>query len=430
MRRDDPILATRGAVLAGALVLALLAGGFAAWSTLAQLSGAVIAPGRVEVQQRPQVVQHQDGGTIEAILVAEGDAVAAGDVLIRLDGAALRSALAVVEAQYAEHLARRGRLEAERAGRTALAMPAELATLTRGRPDLAALVDGQSRLFVARAETAAAEAALLDRRARQIAARGAGIAAERAALARQQALIAEELASQRSLLDRGLAQSARVLALEREAARLDGRAGELAAATAEAEARHSETLIEALRLQASLREEAEAGLRDLAPREMELAERRGALLLRLGQLDLRAPAAGIVHALQVTTPRAVIRPAEPVLQLIPQDRPLLVALRIPAGKIGHLRPGQTVTLRLPGPGAGTAPDPTGRIARISPDALQDSPASPAFFRAEVEVTPGPGVAALTPGLPVEGFIATHPQPPLLLLLDPLTRYLDRAFPAG
>ena len=428
MRRDDPALATRGATRAGALALALLAAVFGAWATLAQLSGSVIAPGRVEVQQGAQVVQHAEGGTVAAILVAEGEAVAAGAVLIRLDGAALRSELAIVEALYVEHLARRGRLEAERAGAATLTMPAELAALSR--PDLAALIDGQSRLFAARAETAEAEAALLDRRARQITARATGIAAERAALTRQQALIAEELAGQRSLLDRGLAQSARVLALEREAARLDGRAGELAAAAAEAEARHSETLIEALRLAASRREEAETGLRDLAASEMELAERRGALLLRLGQLDLRAPAAGIVHALQVTPPRAVIRPAEPVLQLIPQDGPLLVALRIPAGKIGHVQPGQTVSLRLPGPGAGTGPNPTGRITRISPDALQDSAETPAFFRAEVEVSPGPGTGALTPGLPVEGFIATHPQPPLALLLDPLTRYFGRAFPAG
>ncbi|GGH42664.1 HlyD family type I secretion periplasmic adaptor subunit [Frigidibacter albus] len=428
MRRDDPALAVRGPALAGALVLVLLAAGLAAWSALAPLSGAIIAPGRVEVQQRAQVVQHPDGGVVAEILVAEGDRVAAGTVLIRLDGAALRSELAIVEALYVEHLARRGRLEAERVGAAKLAMPAELAPLSRA--DFTALIDGQTRFFAARAETAAAEAALLDRRASQIAARSEGIAAERAALLRQQALIAEELAGQRSLLDRGLAQSARVLALEREAARLDGRAGELAAAAAEAEARHSETLIEALRLQASRREEAEAGLRDLAASEMELAERRGALLLRLGQLDLRAPAAGIVHALQVTTPRAVIRPAEPVLHLVPQDRPLLVALRIPAGKIGHVQPGQTVSLRLPGPGAGIGQNPTGQIARISPDALQDSAETPAFFRAEVEVTAGPGTEALTPGLPVEGFIATRPQPPLALLLGPLTRYFARAFPAG
>lgn len=427
MRHDDPALSTTRPVLSGVLVLALLVGGFGAWSTFARLSGAVIAPGRVEVQQHSQVVQHVDGGTVAAILVAEGDAVAAGAVLVRLDGAALRSELAIVEAQYAEHLARRARLEAERSGAARLTLPAELAALS---PSQAGVVNGQSRLFSARAETATAEAALLDRRARQITARAAGIAAERAALARQQALITEELADQRSLLDRGLAQSARVLALEREAARMEGRAGELAAATADIAAQHSEALIEALRLTARRREEAEAELRDLAPRESELAERRQALLLRLDRLDLRAPAAGIVHALQVTAPRAVIRPAEPVLHLVPQDRPLLVALRIPAGDIGHVHTGQAVTLRLPSPGVGIGPDPTGRIARLSPDALQDSAESPAYYRAEVRVDPGPGTAALTPGLPVDGFIATRSQAPLALLLDPLTRYFGRAFPAS
>ena len=51
----------------------------------------MIAPGRVEVENRAQAVEHVDGGTVQAVLVRDGDRVAAGDVLIRLEDGELRT---------------------------------------------------------------------------------------------------------------------------------------------------------------------------------------------------------------------------------------------------------------------------------------------------------------------------------------------------
>src|SRR6056297_679587 len=104
----------RGPMLVGLLGLVLLLGGFGTWAATTTISGAIIAPGRVEVDQNRQVVQHPDGGVVGAILVDEGARVEAGDVLVRLDPNDLRSDLAIVESQLFEVMARRGRLEAER----------------------------------------------------------------------------------------------------------------------------------------------------------------------------------------------------------------------------------------------------------------------------------------------------------------------------
>ena len=114
-----------------------------------------------------------------------------------------------------------------------------------------------------------------------------------------------------------------MLALEREKARLEGAAGELDAAKAEAEGKLTEIDIEILKRGSARREEANTQLRDLGYRELELAERRRSLTEQIDRLEIRAPVSGIVHALQVTTPRSVIRAADPVLFLIPQDRPLV-----------------------------------------------------------------------------------------------------------
>src|SRR5699024_3873475 len=88
---------------------------------------------------------------------------------------------------------------------------------------------GQSDLFTARRDTLAQSLGQLSQQADQISAQILGIEAQTTALDRQRALIQQELDSQRLLFDKGLAQSARVLSLEREAARLDGQMGEVIA---------------------------------------------------------------------------------------------------------------------------------------------------------------------------------------------------------
>jgi len=290
----------------GGLALAVLALGFGAWAMRAQISGAVIAPGQIVVEQNRQVVQH----------VQEGDRVAAGDVLIRLDPDDLRADLAILDGQLFEVLARRARLEAERDGAEDLVFDALLLEDGTAASDL---MTGQQLLFEARLETARQEISQLQRRAEQIASQIDGIAAQRAAIARQLDLVEAELINQRALLDRGLAQAATVLTLERERARLAGMSGEQTASEAQAAGRITETEIEILRIGAARREEAISRLRDLQFAEMEMREKRGTLHRLLARLELRAPVGGVVYGLQVFGPGAVIRPAEPLLYIVPQD---------------------------------------------------------------------------------------------------------------
>ncbi len=427
--RND--LSARGPLLLGGLALALLLVGVGLWSTLTQISGAVVAPGRVEVEQDRQVVQHPDGGVVAEILVKNGDPVVAGQILIRLDGTLLQSELAIVEGQLFEHLARRGRLTAERDDAATITFPAELVALSQTRPEVEDQIDGQKRLFAARLETLQNELEQLQRRRGQIAAQAEGIAAQRAALGDQIALISRDLADQQTLLDKGLAQSSRVLTLRREHSALLGRAGELDAEKAETEARITEVDIEALKLRSQRREDAISQLRDLGYRELELAERRRSLAERIARLDITAPVSGLIHAMQVTTPRSVIRAAEPVLYLVPQDRPLVIAARISPLNIDEVHPGQPVTLRLDAFDRRRTPELTGQVRRVSADALTDEATHAAYYRAEIELSADQaarlGALKLVPGMPVEVFVRTGDRTPLAYLLEPFTAYFARAF---
>jgi HlyD family secretion protein len=426
-----PGISIRRPVTLGLVALLALVVGFGLWATLTHVSGAIVAQGQIEVERDRQVVQHPDGGVVAEIMVTEGAKVAAGDPLLRLDGAALRSELTIVENQLSELSGRAARLTAERDGMDTLEFPAEVLALADTSPDVAAQLDGQCRLFEARAATLAEQRELLSRRIDQITAQSNGIAAQSAALARQLDLIEQELASQQSLLDKGLAQAGAVLALQREQARLEGQIGELAAELARTEGQVTEIEIEISSLETRRREEATTELRQIGPTVLELAERRRALEERIDRLEVRAPVAGIVLGLQVTTPQAVLRPADPVLYVIPQDRPLIITARIAPIHIDEVAVGQAAELVFSAFSARDTPHLMGRVTLVSADALADAQTGATYYTAEIELAEGErarlGDRTLVPGMPVEVFLQTGRRTPLAYLVKPFMDYFARAF---
>ncbi|WP_438955584.1 HlyD family type I secretion periplasmic adaptor subunit [Cognatiyoonia sp.] len=413
----------------GAIALLILVGGFGTWAVMAQITGAVIATGQVEVDRNRQVVQHPDGGVVEEIIVDEGDTVAAGDMLIRLDASVLTSELAVIEGQLFELIARRGRLEAERDGNDWIDFDPQLVNAGREYQDL---TEGQTRLFAARKESIQRATEQLTQQRAQIASQLSGIAAQRDAIETQRELIGEELADQKSLLERGLAQASRVLALQRDEANLLGRIGELTASASQASERMTEIDIQILGLTTQQREDAITQLRDLQYNEFELSERRRTLKQQLDRLDIRAPVSGVVYGLQVFAPRSVIRAADPVMFIVPQDRPLVIAAQVPPTDIDQIFVGQDVTLRLSAFDQRRTPELNGTVTLVSADAFQDEGNGLSYYRAEVQLNNGeidrlPAELTLIPGMPVETFVRTADRSPLDYLVKPLSDYFSRAF---
>lgn len=425
----------RGPVTAGLLTLLVLVGGFGTWSVMTNISGAIIAGGQIEVEQNRQIVQHPDGGVVAAILVSEGDTVEEGDLLLQLDSTQLQSELSVIEGELFEVRARRGLLEAERDGATEITFDPLLMERAKENPEVQSQMMGQVSLFNARLESENREIDQLGKRRSQIANQIEGIVAQEQALETQVALIDQELGNQQELLDKGLAQVTRVLTLQREQARLLGTVGELTASKAEAEGRITEIDIEILKLGSKKREDAITRLRDIEFRELELAEKQRNLLERLSRLDIRAPVSGIVYDMKVFALRSVIRPADPVLYLVPQDRALVIAARIPPIHIDKTFVGQEVVLRFSAFDARTTPELTGRVTQISADAFIDDRTQAAFYRATIVLLDGeveklPDSLGLIPGMPVEAFIRTDDRTPIAYLLKPLTDYFTKAFREG
>jgi len=418
-------------LLIGTLAALVLVAGFGGWAVTATLSGAVVVSGQIEVEHDLQVVQHADGGVVEAVLVTEGERVAAGQVLMRLDGALLHSELAIVESQYFEALARQARLNAEREGHAVMTFAPPLLGAMSARADAREIAEGQRRLFEARRHTLAQQIAQFERRREQTLAQLDGLSAQDRATAREVDLLHGELAAQESLLAQGLVQGARVSALQRDAARLEGAMGAIAAEIAQVHGRITEIELQIVTLESARREEAEGELRALGIHIVELAERRRALSEFIARLELRAPVAGRVHGLQITTPRAVLRPAEPLLQIVPNDRPLVLSVRIMPGDIDQVFVGQQASVLFPAFSLRNLPDLRGVVTMVSADAFLDERLGYRYFRADIMLSAQArallGNEALVPGMPVDAFIRTGERTALDYLTRPLTEHLFRAF---
>ncbi len=432
--KSNPAKGARMPMVVGYLSLVVLIGGFGAWAMLATISGAIIAPGQIQVEQNRQVVQHPTGGVVGQINVIEGGIVQAGDILLRLDDTALKSELAVIESQYFELVARRGRLAAERDEQATVSFDPALVAASDENPDLRNLMDGQTRLFEARLDSQRRETEQMQERRQQIAAQIDGLTAQYDAQVKQMGLVKQELEDQEKLLAKGLAQASRISSLRREVARTEGVMGEILASKAEAAGRMIEAGIGILRLTTARREEAITRMRDLQYRELELFEKRVLLVDTLSRLDIRAPVTGAIYGLQVHAVRSVVRAAEPVMYIVPNDRPLVVSSRIDPIHIDQVHVGQEVTLRFSTFDQRTTPELFGKVVKLSADAFVDDATRTSFYQAEIIPNPEEyeklqGLELL-PGMPVETYIRTADRSPMNYFIKPLADYFNKAFREG
>ncbi|MEM0946305.1 MAG: HlyD family efflux transporter periplasmic adaptor subunit [Pseudomonadota bacterium] len=243
-------------------------------------------------------------------------------------------------------------------------------------------------------------------------------------------MIDRQLASQEELLEKGLVIEATVMTLRRERSQALGEIGRLTAAEGEARTRRSALDTEILKLGDRRREEAITRLRDLRFSEIELNERRLSLREQLQRLEVRAPVGGIVFESQVLAPRSVVRPADPILYMVPGDRPVEIVARIDPVHVDQIRPGQNGSLRFTTFDQRLTSEIFGTITRVSPDIVTDESSGLTYYEAIVRPDENQPVLAsldLRPGLPVEVYLKTEDRTPLTYLTKPLTDYFRRAF---
>lgn len=416
----------RAHVLAGVLLVTGGVGGFAGFAATAELSSAIVASGTVVPESRRKTVQHLEGGIVAEIRVRDADAVRAGDVLVRLDGTRAVAAAAALRGQLAIARAVAARLEAEAAGAPAVAWPPDL----RRDPGAAAAIAAETAAFADGRRSLDNQIAILASRRTQLAHKAEGLARQHAALADQLASLEAESAGLAAITEKGFHPKARLAAHGRAVAELRGALGEVEADRAGAATQQAETDLQILQIRQAARERASDALGAARGLVSDTAEKLRVAEDTLARLDVRAPQDGIVQGLSTVTVGGVIRPGEPILDIVPAGDAPVVQARIPVTGIDELVPGMTAELRFPAFQARVMPLVTGQVATISADAVFDETSRQSFYVAGVTVDaaslPAELAGRLHPGMPAEVVVPTRARTLLDYIVEPLTGLMSRA----
>ena len=417
--------------LVGLLGVLLLFAGVTAWASTAELSSAVISSGVVVIAGNAKRVQHPEGGVIAEIRVDEGQAVLAGQSLLKIDDISSRSALSLIEKRVGQLLVRQARLQAERDGRSEFAMPkAVRGLLTADEIDV--LTSLEQRLMEDRQSATKGQRGRLGEQLLQLDAQIRGLNVQIEAKSGEIGLIEKELSGKRQLLAAGAIPFTQVNNLDRSALRLQGERGQLLSSISATKAKISELQLQIIQVEQQTFAAVSTELRDVANELATLVVDEASARERLRRTDVRAPNTGIVHLLSVHTIGGVVSPAETLMEIVPSSGVLQVEARIPPKDIDQLRVGQTATLQLAAFNRNTTPQIDGSILRLSADLETDPITGTSFYRAAISVSEKnarqlPDGLKLLPGMPVEAYIQTGVRTPLAYLMKPIEDQLVRSF---
>jgi len=400
------------------------------WAATTELSGAVIAQGRLVVDSNVKKVQHPTGGVAGELRVREGDHVQAGDILLRLDATQTRANLAIITKGLDEFRGRKAREEAERDDAASITFPDDFYARA-GEPELARVMSGEQRLFETRRLGRQGKTAQLQERIKQFRQEVAGFTAQIEGKDRELGWIRQELTGIRELYEKKLIQFYRVTALERDTARLEGERGGLVASVAQANGRIAETELQILQVDQDMRTEVGKDLADLRGKISEYEERKIAAEDQLNRIDLRAPQSGYVHELDVHTVGGVISPGQAVMSIVPDADVLKVEAKVQPEDIDQLRIGQVATLRFTAFNQRTTPELNGQVTLISPDISLEKSNGAAFYIVRISVPESEmarlGGLRLVPGMPVEVFVQTGLRSVASYVARPFSDQISRAF---
>ena len=432
--RGEPLAApprqTLRPIVAGFATLLVALIGFGIWSATAPLSSAVVAQGTIVFEGKRKSVQHLEGGIVGEIRAKDGDHVRAGDVLVRLDPTRAQANFSIIENQLGAARALEGRLVAERDDAAEIVFAPELSQ-RRGEPQIAQLLALQERQFRDRRQSIVNQVSILNSRVEQYRAESRGLDTQQRNKDEQIRLIGRELVGLRELHEKGWVPITRILALEREAARLRGDRGADVAGMARIENSIGEARLQIIQTRQKFGEDVLVQLRETQNQVAELSSRLIAAQDSLQRIDILAPETGIVQGSKVLTVGGVMMAGQELMQIVPFNDRIQIEAHIQPQDIESVVPGQISELRFTALNQRTTPVIDGTVTLVSADRFVDERANVAYYLATVDVPPDQLAKLeghrLQAGMPVDVLIRTGERTFFQYLLKPLSDTIARSF---
>jgi HlyD family type I secretion membrane fusion protein len=425
---DFDFLNPNAIIRTGMIVVIVFVLGFLAWASVAPLDSAIVAQGVVVVETHRKEIQHLEGGIVRTIYVKEGQTVAAGEPLIQLDDTEARASLDLLRGQADALSAEQARLEAERDDSPKIGFPPDL-LVRKDDPKVAEALRGEQNTFDTHRATLAKQQAIYNQRINENKRIVAGLENQQSSVEQQSGLIQQESDSVQKLYDKGLSTLPRLLQLKRQAADLTGQHGQVSEKIAQVNLDSGEDELQIVNLRNQFMNDVVKDLRDVQTKRFETMDRLHAAKDVVARLRMAAPVAGRVVSLAVHSRGAVIRPGDPVMEIVPVEDQLDVEAHVKPEDADDVHPGMTAKVNLGAYKQRRLPMITGVVTNVSADRLVDQHSNQAYFSVMIAVDKSqlkdyPDVK-LIPGMPVDASLDTGSRTALEYFLEPITSVFRR-----
>jgi len=402
----------------------ILLASLTAWSYFATLDEVAVANGEVVPQGKVKTVQHLEGGIVQEIFVADGDTVKEGDPLVQLDLASGGTNLDELQVRLDSELLVRARLVAEAEGGE-IAFPQDVAGR---RPTLVA---AQRQAFEARRRELASTLDVMREQVKQKQLETEELSAKRTAVSRNFNLAKERLKMSKSLLAEGLTAKMEHLELEAEVENLDGEMRSLEPSIPKAKAAVQEARQRLRESEIRFRREAQD---ELGKVEQNVARIQELLLEAQEQgsrAEIKSPIDGVVKNMLYNTIGGVVRPGEPILEIVPTADNLVVDAKLNPTERGFIRAGQKAVVKISTYDFARYGGLDGEVVRVSPDTSTDENGAP-FFKVVVRTDRNylgrdENDLPITPGMQATVDIHTGQKSVLDYLVRPVLKLRHEAF---
>lgn len=415
----------------GMLVLGIGFGGFLLWAAFAPLDAGVASAGTVKVASSRKTIQHFTGGIVDAIEVKEGQVVKKGQVLVKLNPTNANAQLGIIQGQFFAAQTITDRLTAERDNKPSVTFSPVLTEKfgndARARDAMAL----QAQLFVSRRAALQAELGILRENSQGTQEQLKGLESLRDSREQQLKFINEELKGVRDMAAQGYVPRNRMLQLERSVAEISGQLAANLADIGRSKNSLSEIRLRMLQREKEYQKEVETQLSEAQKEARGQSDRLAALEYELANTQIKSPIDGTVVGVNVHTIGGVIQPGFHIMDVVPQNEPMVIEARIQTNLIDKVHPGLPVELTFPAFSHAQTPNIPGVVETVGADVLTDEATRMPYYPMQVKVTPDGmktlGKLQIRPGMPVSVVVTTGERTMLNYLLKPLIDRVSGAF---
>jgi len=410
----------------GWLVVLLGVGGFLLWATFAPLDKGIPVNGTVAVATNRKAIQHQTGGTVDEILVKEGDVVKAGQALVKMNAVTAKSAAEINRVQLFTSRAVEARLIAERDGAHSIAFPKELED-EKSDARLISNIALQKQLFTARQSSLQNELGALDENIAGLKQQLKGLEESMVGKKQQLVFLKEQLDGMRDLAKDGYVARNRLLDVERTYSQVNSGISEDLGNIGRCRSQIAELILRKSQRQQDYQKEVRSQLSDAQKEGDALSNRLQALDYDLNNAVVKAPVDGTIVSLAVFTKGAVVSPGFKMMEVVPSDDALIVEGQVPVNLIDKVHVGLKAELMFSAFNQNQTPHIPGVITQVSADRLVDEHTGQPYYKLRAQVAPE-GMKMIShlqirPGMPAEVFVKTGERTMMSYLLKPV---FDRA----